>query len=80
MVNTNTWVLERFCKTITYPDLWCEPILKKIEILGERGVYKVILRLASKNIVNSKWVYSLKWTEDSSLDRNKVRTVAKDFM
>ena len=80
MVDTDTWVLKTFCKIIIHPDLWCEPILKKIEILSERGIYKVILRLAGKNVVNSKWVYSLKWTEYSSLDRKKVRTVAKDFM
>ena len=51
----------------------------EIAILRAKNIYKVIPRPFGRNVVGSKWVYAIKWKEDSDLEKQKARTVAKGF-
>ena len=51
----------------------------EIAILKAREVFEIVLRPEGRNVVGSKWVYAIKWKEDSRLERQKTRTVAKGF-
>jgi len=51
----------------------------EISMLKERGVFEVVPRPQGKNVVGSKWVYAVKWKEDSGVEKRKARTVAKGF-
>jgi len=45
---------------------------KELEMLREYKVFDIVLRPKGKNIVGSKWVYAIKWKENSSLERQKA--------
>jgi len=51
----------------------------KISMLKERGVFEVVPRLQRRNVVGLKWVYAVKWKEDSRVEKRKARTVTKGF-
>jgi len=55
-------------------------MVREYEMLKERGVFELTPQLLERNIVGSKWVYAVKWRDDGTVDRQKVRTVAKGFI
>jgi len=61
------------------PDLWWEPMATKIAMLKAREVFEMVPRPEGQNMVGSKWVYAIKWKENSRLERRKARTMAKGF-
>jgi len=54
-------------------------MVNEFEMLKERGVFEVVPRPVGKNVIGSKWVYAVKWRDDRTVERRKVRTVAKGF-
>jgi len=60
-------------------DLWLDPITKEIEILKSRDVFEIMPRPSGKNIVGSKWVFTVKWNEKGEIEKRKARTVAKGY-
>ena len=36
-------------------------------------------RLSGKNMVGSKWVFTVKWNEKGVIEKRKARTVAKGY-
>jgi len=73
----DTWTPKTYKDAIKRPDLWWEPMEHELEILKEKGVFKVVLRPQGKNVIGSKWVYAVK--EDGIVERRKARTVVKGF-
>lgn len=61
------------------PDLWLDPITKKIEILKLQDIFEIVPRLSSKNVVGSKWVFIVKQNEKKKIEKRKARTVAKGY-
>ena len=78
-VDTDTWIPRTFNEAMRKPELWWEPMVKEFEMLKERGVFELIQRPANKNVVGSKWVYTIKWDNSGNIEKRKVRTVAKGF-
>jgi len=60
-------------------DLWLDPMTKEYSMLKERGVFEVVPRPLNKNVVESKWVFAIKWNEDGTIKKWKARTVAKGY-
>ena len=54
-------------------------MVRKYEMLKERGAFELTSQLLERNIVGSKWVYAVKWRDDGTVDRQKARTIAKGF-
>jgi len=78
-MNTNNWIPSSYTDTMRCPDLWWEPMVRKYEMLKERGAFELTSQLLERNIVGSKWVYAVKWRDDGTVDRQKARTIAKGF-
>ena len=41
--------------------------------------WEIVERLKGKNIVDCKWIFTLKYKADGSLERHKARLVAKGY-
>jgi len=61
------------------PDLWLDPITKEIEMLKLQDIFEVVPRPSGKNVVGSKWVFTVKWNEKGEIEKRKARTVAKGY-
>jgi len=42
------------------PDLWLDPITKKIKMLKLQDVFEIVPRPSSKNVMGSKWIFAVK--------------------
>ena len=78
-IDTDTWIPKTYNEVMKHPDLWWEPMVKEYKMLKQRGVYEIVPRPLGKNVVGSKWVYAIKWGDNSKLERRKARMVAKGF-
>ena len=45
----------------------------------KNDVWKIVSRLEGKFVVTSKWIYKIKHVADGSIDKYKVRFVARGF-
>jgi len=62
------------------PHLWWKPMVKKFKMLKEQEVFELVQQPVDKNIIGSKWVYAIKWDDNSGIEKKKVKTVAKGFI
>lgn len=79
LADSNTKVPRTYQEAMEMPNLWLEPMRKEIEMLKARDVFEVVQQPKDKNIIRSKWVFAVKWNENSKLDKRKARTVTKGF-
>ena len=54
-------------------------MVKEFEMLKEQGVFELIQHPANKNVVGSKWVYTIKWDNSGNIEKRKARTMTKGF-
>jgi hypothetical protein len=59
---------------------WKEAMDREIKSLKVAGTWKTVPCLPRKNIVRAKWVFKLKRKANRSIDKYKVRLVARGFM
>ena len=52
---------------------------KKMSALEKNKTWEIVERLKGKNIVDCKWIFTLKYKTDGSLERHKARLVAKGY-
>jgi len=79
LINTDNWIPSSYTDTMQCPDLWWEPMVREYEMLKEWRAFELTPQLLERNIVDSKWVYVVKWRDDGTVDRQKARTIAKGF-
>lgn len=60
-------------------DIWMQPIVDEYDMLKEREVYELVPRLADRNVVDSKWVFVVKWGEDGGIEKRKAHIIAKGY-
>ena len=68
-----------------YKEAFLIPHLKKamdeeIQALLTRGIWDLVSRPDGTNIVSCRWVYTIKYKPDGSVDRYKARMVARGYM
>ena len=51
----------------------------RIPIHMKNDVWEVVSRPKEKSVITSKWVYKIKYVVDGSIDKYKVRFVARGF-
>ncbi|KAI0990995.1 hypothetical protein K3495_g17192, partial [Podosphaera aphanis] len=66
-------------KDPTYGELWKKAIDEEISSLQINHTWKEEVAPPETNLVGTKWVFSIKYRPDSSLDRFKARLVARGF-
>ena len=58
---------------------WREAIFKEMKALEKNCTWELVDLSRGKTIVGCKWVFTVKYKADGSLDRYKARMVAKGF-
>ncbi|KAF7768677.1 hypothetical protein Agabi119p4_7920 [Agaricus bisporus var. burnettii] len=61
------------------PDLWLEPMMKELNVMTEKQVFRLVPRPTGRNIVKSRWVFANKYDEAGTVVSRKARLVAKGF-
>ena len=68
-------IVEEALKTLN----WARAIHEEIGPLEKNQIWKVIDLLEGKKIMGNKWVFTIKYKENGSIERYKVRLVAKGY-
>jgi hypothetical protein len=58
---------------------WKEVMDREINTLRKAGTWWTVLRLANKNVVDSKWVYCTKYKADRTVEKYKACVVTRGF-
>ncbi|XP_073227024.1 uncharacterized protein [Cicer arietinum] len=75
---------------VEYPDLdlpiealkipkWKEAVLEEMRALEKNQTWRVMTLPTGKNTVGCKWVFTVKYNSDNTVERYKARLVAKGF-
>ena len=56
---------------------WMDAMREKMSALENNKTWEIIERSKGKNIVDCKWIFTLKYKAEGSLERHKARWVAK---
>jgi hypothetical protein len=63
---------------LTQP-LWKHAMQEEFDALLKNKTWHLVLPRSDLNVIDSKWVFKLKYKADGSVDRHKARLVAKGF-
>ncbi|RVW19305.1 Retrovirus-related Pol polyprotein from transposon RE1 [Vitis vinifera] len=58
---------------------WKDVMREEMSALEKNKTWEIVERLKGKNIVDCKWIFTLKYKADGSLERCKARLVAKGY-
>ena len=58
---------------------WRETILEEMKVLDKNETWSVVDFPKGKKTLGCKWVFTVKYNADGTLDRYKARLVAKGF-
>ena len=79
MSNLSTVEIPKDIQT-TLQDLdWKNVVLEEMHALEKNKTWDIVLLSEGKKIVCCIWVFAIKYKSDGSLERYKVRLVAKGF-
>ena len=56
---------------------WKDDMREEMSALENNKTWEIVERPKGKNIVDCKWIFTLKYKVDGSLERHKARLVAK---
>jgi hypothetical protein len=59
--------------------VWRNAMMEKYLSIMKNDVWDIVLRPEGKSMVTSKWIYKMKHATDMSIEKHKVRFVAKGF-
>ncbi|RVW28647.1 Retrovirus-related Pol polyprotein from transposon RE1 [Vitis vinifera] len=58
---------------------WKDAMREEMSALEKNKTWEIVERPKGKNIVDCKWIFTLKYKADGSLERHKARLVAKGY-
>ena len=58
---------------------WKQVMDKKMEALASREIWKSVSTPTNSAVTGCRWVFTLKYRPDGSVDRYKARLVAKSY-
>eukprot|EP00253_Pinus_taeda_P005295 PITA_05295 len=59
--------------------IWVDAMVEEYDSIVRNSVWDVVLTLENKSVVSSYWLYKVKQTADGSVEKHKVRFVARGF-
>jgi hypothetical protein len=59
--------------------VWRDDMMEEYQSIMKNDVRDIVPRPEGKSIVTSKWIYKIKHTVDRSIERHKMRFVARGF-
>jgi hypothetical protein len=63
----------------TSQQVWKDAMAEEYQSILKNDVWDIVLRPEGKFVVTSKWIYKIKHAADGSVDKYKVRFVARGF-
>ena len=60
-------------------DVWQEAMVEEYDSIMKNHVWEVVPRPQGKKAVGSRWIYKVKHATDGSVEKYKVRFMAKRF-
>lgn len=78
-LDKTTTIPRNFTEAMCSPDTWFEPMIKELQVMKDKQVYRLVPRPLHKNVVQSKWVFANKYNESGGISGRKARLVAKGF-
>ena len=64
---------------IAQHDVWQEAMVEEYDSIMKNQVWEVLPRPEGKRVVGARWIYKVKHAADRSVEKYKVRFVAKGF-
>lgn len=68
-----------YTEAMCRPDVWLEPMMRELQVMNDKSVYRLIPHPLGKNVVKSKWVFVNKYDESGTVFARKACLVAKGF-
>jgi hypothetical protein len=59
--------------------VWKDAMTEEYQSIIKNDVWDIVPRLEGKSVVTSKWIYNIKHAVDGSVEKYKVRFVARGF-
>jgi hypothetical protein len=59
--------------------VWRDAMMEEYQSIMKNDVWDIVMRPEEKSVVTSKWIYKIKHATDRSIEKHKVRFVARGF-
>jgi hypothetical protein len=59
--------------------VWRDAMMEEYQSIMKNDVWDIVPRPKGKSVVTYKWIYKIKHTVDGSIERHKMRFVARGF-
>lgn len=69
----------KIVKDALQDDDWYKAMEEEIYQIQKNKTWTLVLRLADKNVIGTKWVFRKKLDENGEITRNKARLVCKGY-
>ena len=60
-------------------DVWRDAMMEEYHSIMKNDVWDIVLRPEGKSVVTSKWIYKIKHAANRSIEKHKVRFMARGF-
>jgi hypothetical protein len=65
------------CEEEAYQQVWKDVMMQEYQSIMKNDVWEIVLRPEGKSMVTSKWIYKIKNAIDGSIEKYKVRFLAR---
>ncbi|RVW96204.1 Retrovirus-related Pol polyprotein from transposon RE1 [Vitis vinifera] len=79
IVSLNTTIIPNTVSEALKKREWKDAMREEISALEKNKTWEIVERPKGKNIVDCKWIFTLKYKADGSLERHKARLVVKGY-
>ena len=79
IVSLNTTIIPNIVSEALTKREWKDAMREEMSALEKNKTWEIVERPKGKSIVDSKWIFTLKYKVDGSLERHKARLVAKEY-
>jgi hypothetical protein len=59
--------------------VWKDAMMEEYQSIMKNDVWDIVPRPKGKYVVSFKWIYKIKYVVDGSIEKHKVRFVARGF-
>ena len=79
IVSLNTTIIPNTVFEALTKNEWKDVMREEMSALEKNKTWEIVERPKGKNIVDCKWIFTLKYKVDGSLERHKATLVAKGY-
>ena len=79
IVRLNTTIIPNTVSEALTKRVWKDAMREEMSVLDKNKTWEIIERPKGKNIVDCKWIFTLKYKADGSLKGHKAKLIAKGY-